>query len=89
MKFKSIEKIHQGKFITRYDVNYETENGRKKRYEMISRNPNIKTFEDLHDSHTDAVVMIMHDAKNEQILLSPCRHGVQQYRLFIHHIYFI
>ena len=70
MKFKSIEKILQGKFITRYDVNYETENGRKKRYEMISRNPNIKTFEDLHDSHTDAVVMIMHDAKNEQILLS-------------------
>ncbi|MCR5725387.1 MAG: NUDIX hydrolase [Treponema sp.] len=70
MLFKAIEKIHQGKFITRYDVQYETESGRKKTYEMISRNPAIADFDGLHDAKTDAVVMIIHDETGGQILLS-------------------
>ena len=70
MKFKSIEKIHEGKFITRYDLHYETASGKQKNYEMISRNKNITDFAALHDGRVDAVVMIMHDEKNEQILLS-------------------
>jgi hypothetical protein len=40
MKFKSIEKIHSGKFITRYDLHYETASGKPVTYEMISREPN-------------------------------------------------
>jgi ADP-ribose pyrophosphatase len=70
MKFKSIQKIHQGKFITRYNLEYETENGRAKTYEMISRNPDLDSYEKLHDGHVDAVVMILHDKSGEQILLS-------------------
>lgn len=70
MKFKAIKKICEGKFITRYDVQYETASGKQKTYEMISRNKNITDFAALHDGHVDAVVMIMHDEKNEQILLS-------------------
>ena len=42
MKFKSIEKIHSGKFITRYDLHYETASGKPVTYEMISREPNVK-----------------------------------------------
>ena len=38
MKFVGIEKKEQGKFITRYDVQYETVDGIVKNYEMISRN---------------------------------------------------
>ena len=38
MKFVGIEKKEQGKFITRYDVQYETVDGIVKTYEMISRN---------------------------------------------------
>ena len=70
MRFKSLKKVHQGKFISRYDLQYETESGRQKTYEMISRNPAITSFEELHDSKTDAVVMIIHDAEREHILLS-------------------
>ncbi|MBQ7537937.1 NUDIX hydrolase [Treponema sp.] len=70
MKFKSIKKILEGKFITRYDLEYETPSGRIKNYEMISRNKNITSFQQLHDGKVDAVVMIMHDKENEHILLS-------------------
>ena len=70
MKFKGIEKIHQGKFITRYDIQYESEKGRAKTYEMISRNKNISTQEDLHNNRVDAVVLIIHDAEKKRILLS-------------------
>ena len=70
MQFKSIKKIHEGKFITRYDLDYETKSGKHKTYEMISRNPNITDFSALHDGRVDAVVMIMTDPTGEQILLS-------------------
>ena len=48
MKFISIEKKETGKYINRYNVNYETEDGKKKLYEMISRDPEISDFESLH-----------------------------------------
>ena len=70
MKFKSIKKIHEGKFITRYNIDYETEAGRSKTYEMISRDKNIMTFEQLHNSRVDAVVMIIHDVTGQKILLN-------------------
>ncbi|MBQ4377888.1 MAG: NUDIX hydrolase [Treponema sp.] len=70
MKFRSIKKILESKFITRYNLEYETETGKNKVYEMISRNPDIKDFAQLHDGRVDAVVMILHDETGEQILLS-------------------
>lgn len=69
MEFKGIEKKEEGKFITRYDVEYETVDGQKKVYEMISRNSNMKTFEDLHGKTADAVVIIVTDEKEEKILI--------------------
>ena len=44
MKFVGIEKKEQGKFITRYDVKYETVDGILKNYEMISRNGEYHRF---------------------------------------------
>ena len=70
MKLNSITKIHSGKFITRYDLNYTATDQKTKIYEMISRNPDIKTLEDLHNGHIDAVVLIMHDETGEKILLN-------------------
>ena len=32
MKFKSLKKVHEGKFIARYDVTYETSDGKDKVY---------------------------------------------------------
>ena len=47
MEFKSLKKIHDGHFIHRYDITYETVDGKEKVYEMISRNPDISTFSEL------------------------------------------
>ena len=49
MIYRGIRKIHEGKFITRYDVDYLTAEGRPKTYEIISRNSNIQTLEDLQN----------------------------------------
>lgn len=70
MKYEGIKKGDEGKFITRYDVSYRTEDGQSKIYEIISRNSNIKTYEELHGDKPDAVVIIMTDETGERILLN-------------------
>lgn len=70
MEFVGIEKVHQGRFVTRYNCTYRTVNGNIKEYEMISRNPNITSHEQLMCNKSDAVVLIIHDDSNERILLN-------------------
>ena len=57
MEFNSIEKKEEGKFITRYDITYTTVDHKKKVYEMISRNKNLTTQEELSDHPADSVVL--------------------------------
>lgn len=70
MEFKGIQKKEPGKYITRYDIEYETKNGRKKIYEIISRNNDLKSYEELHGENPDAVVIIATDEKGEKILVN-------------------
>lgn len=70
MKFQKIEKKEEGRFITRYDITYLTEDNITKVYEIISRNNNITSFEDLHGKAADAVVIIATDESGERILLN-------------------
>ncbi len=70
MKFKKIEKKLESKYINRYDVIYETIDGKEKRYEMISRDKELDSFDKLHNRPADAVVLIMHDESGEKILLN-------------------
>ena len=70
MIFKSIKKVHEGAFVHRYDISYETKDGRKKIYEMISRNPRIKTLEDLQKKEANSVVLTLHDESGEKLLLN-------------------
>lgn len=70
MEFKGIQKKEHGKYITRYDIEYKTVDNRKKVYEMISRNNNLKSYEDLHGEKPDAVVIIATDEDGERILLN-------------------
>lgn len=70
MKFIGIDKKDSGKYITRYDINYKTEDGQDKVYEIISRNPDIKTQEELSGNAPDAVVLIMTSEDGEKILLN-------------------
>lgn len=70
MKFEKIDKIHQGKFITRYDITYKTVDDKEKVYEMISRNHNMTTHEELANHPADSVVLIMHNKAGDKILLN-------------------
>ena len=69
MKLKEIKKMLDGKFIHRYNLTYETEDGGEKVYEMISRNPNIHSAEELISRKPDAVVIIVTDESGERILI--------------------
>ena len=71
MKYQGIRKIHEGEFITRYDVDYITSEGRPKTYEMISRNRQMETLSDLQNQTPDSVVMILTSEDGERILV--CR----------------
>ena len=70
MKYIGIRKIQEGTFITRYDVDYVTAEGHEKTYEMISRNPNIRTLEELQNRKPDSVILILTDESGERILVS-------------------
>ena len=70
MEYKGIRKVHEGKFITRYDVEYVTAEGHPKTYEIISRNRDIQTLEALQNKRADSVVMILTDETGERILVS-------------------
>lgn len=71
MKFIGIEKQASGKYISRYNLTYETNDGKTKIYEMISRDPNIGDFETLHGKDpADAVVLIIHNEDHSKILIN-------------------
>ncbi len=70
MEYQGIRKVQEGKFITRYDVDYVTAEGNPKTYEIISRNRNIQTLDDLQNRKPNAVVMILTDESGELILVN-------------------
>lgn len=70
MEFNGIEKVHEGSFIDRYNITYTTSDNKKKVYEMISRDKNISTEEQIRNPHTDGVVIVVTDKSGERILLN-------------------
>lgn len=70
MRWKGITKVHQGRFLTRYDLHYETSDGKTKDYEMISRSKDLESREDLYHHPAEAVVLILHSADGEKVLLN-------------------
>ena len=69
MKFKGMKMIQEGHFIHRYDIEYEAADGSSKVYEMITRNRDMQTLEDLQNVNPDSVIMILTDENNEKLLL--------------------
>lgn len=77
MKLKNIKKREEGKFITRYDITYETVDNKEKIYEIISRDKSLETHEDLRGGEPDSVVIIATDESGERILIN------KEYRLAV------
>lgn len=70
MEFKGIKKVLSGKFINRYDITYTTVDNKEKTYEIISRDADIQTLEDIQSNKTDGVVIIVTDESGERILIN-------------------
>ena len=70
LKFLKIEKKEPGKFINRFDVYYEMPDGGTKIYEMISRDRELNTLEDISDKRIEVIVLIMHSADGQKLLLN-------------------
>ena len=70
MKFKGIKKVGDSSHICRYDVEYETEDNKPKRYEMVSRDKNINSLEDLKTWRSKTVLIIGISMDNSKILLN-------------------
>ncbi|MCD8037887.1 MAG: NUDIX hydrolase [Lachnospiraceae bacterium] len=70
MKFKGIRKREEGKFITRYDIAYETVDKKEKIYEIISRSKSLDTLEALNGKKPDSVVIIAEDSTGERLLIN-------------------
>ena len=80
MRFKKLEKVHQGRFINRYDITYVMPSGKEKVYEIISRDPDMHEQADLWRRPFDAVALIITDESGEHLLLNrEYRMGVAQY----------
>lgn len=70
MQYKGIRKVLEGKFITRYDVEYVTAEGHPKTYEIISRNRDIQTLQELQNHTPDSVVLILTDESGQRLLIN-------------------
>ena len=70
MKFIGIKKVHEGRFITSYNAEYETDLGNRKIYEMVSRDKNITDLDGIKREKCDAVVLIITSTDGSRILLN-------------------
>ena len=77
MEFKSIKKVHEGEFLSRYDISYMTVDNKEKIYEMVSRDKNLQSKEDIQGGKPDSIVLIMHSRDKEKILIN------KEYRLSV------
>ena len=69
MQFVDIEKKDGGAYLHRYDLHYIDRTGCPRTYEMVSRDRNIDSLAHLQQHRTDAVVMVLTDAKREHMAL--------------------
>ena len=77
VKFESIEKVNSGKYTHSYLAHYLTKSGKKKAYEMVSRNGNIQTQFELYGNSPDAVVVFALNRDHTKIMIN------REYRMTI------
>ncbi|ETP71863.1 ADP-ribose pyrophosphatase [Lachnospiraceae bacterium JC7] len=70
MEFKGIKHVASGNFIHRYDIQYETRDHKEKIYEIVSRDPDITSLEDLSDWGSKTVCIIGLSRNHTRILLN-------------------
>ena len=70
MKLKCIQKVASGSHLNYYNLLYKNRLGQDKVYEMISRDKNIQTGEDLNSRESQAVILVVFNPDFSKILLN-------------------
>ena len=68
MKLKKLRKIHQGKFLSYYEGDFENENGTKKTYEIVSRDGHLNE-ENFGKNVPAGVALVSLSEDHQRILL--------------------
>ncbi len=69
MKLESVELLHEGAFINRYNLHYKTENNNEKIYEMVSTDKHM-TVDTVNSDKSTAVVIVPFNVGRDKILLN-------------------
>lgn len=70
MELKELNKVHKGKYVHYYEATYINSEGAEKKYEIVSRNPNVSIEEfKSQEGKTDAVGIIAFNTSGNKILL--------------------
>lgn len=64
---KKIEKVSPGEYLNKYNLKYETSDGKTKTYEMVSHDPDLRP--DTIGKERTGVVLVVFDPYHEHMLL--------------------
>lgn len=76
---KTVKPVSTGKFLSKYELIYETEDGNNKAYEMVSHNSELAV--DTMGQDQSGIVLLVFDRNHEHMLL-----GVEFRMAINHHI---
>ena len=77
MKLESLSKIRDGKYLKGYELTYLNKAGKKKVYELISRNE-LQSPEDLGSKIAGVAIIARHKSKDKLLLLKEFRMAVNK-----------
>lgn len=80
IKAQEIRKIHEGKFLTYYEIDYLNLDGDVKTYEMVSKNRNL-TLDDIGKVEQAVVLIILSEDHSRILISKEFRMGVNQFVL--------
>lgn len=69
MKFNSIKEIHKNKFLNLYEASYTNANNDEKKYELVSRDPELDNDKFQQGTKAEAVGIIMFSKDRERVLV--------------------
>lgn len=70
MEIKTVQKVAGGTHLNYYHLGYKNRIGDDKVYEMISRDKNIRKFEDINGKDPQAVVLVVFNKDYSKLLLN-------------------
>lgn len=74
-----INRVHKGAYLSYYEVYYSNIDGKMKKYEMVSHNPNL-TIADIGKQKSNGVMLIVfNEDKTKLLLIKEFRMGVNNY----------